>query len=647
MTDDQLALVPEPARAPERVQAAELPIARVVVDSPLSHLDRPFDYLVPADLDDSVVPGCRVKVRFAGRLVDGFCVERVAASEHEGLAWLAKAVSSEPVLRPDVLALARQVADHYAGTLSDVLRLAVPPRQARVEAAQVSVPPTALPDRSSDAWEPFAEASDFLDALAAGRGARAVWSALPGHDPARAAAQAVLATLHAGRGAVVLVPDARDVARWDRALTEVLGEGLHVVLTAAQKPAERYRSYLALARGQVGVALGTRAAAFAPVHDVGLVVIWDDGDDLYAEPRAPYPHAREVLLMRAHAARAGVLLGAYARTAEAQQLVGSRWAGVLEATPADRRTAWPRVEVTDGSLDVGTPVRLPQAVVRAIRRAPGAVLVQVPRRGYRSSLSCQQCREPARCGACQGPLAQAGPHGPLVCRWCGAGVDSWSCPGCGGRTVRSTVVGHVRTAEEFARTFAERTVVTSGGDTVHDRVDDDLALVLATPGAEPRVAGGYALVVLLDTWLMLARDDVRVVEESTRRWFNALSLAARGADAVAVGDAPPLQSLVRADPAGAAARELAERAETRLPPVGRLATVDLDPAEGLDLTGRTWTPHTEVLGPVPVADDVQRLILRCPRAEGAALSAALKTLQAERSAAKLTPLRVRVDPPAF
>ncbi len=100
-------------------------IARVVVDSPLPHLDRPFDYDVPAELVDEVVVGCRVKVRFAGRMADGFVLDLVDVSEHQGkLASLAKVVSSEPVVTPAVAELCRAVADRWAGTLSDVLRLA-------------------------------------------------------------------------------------------------------------------------------------------------------------------------------------------------------------------------------------------------------------------------------------------------------------------------------------------------------------------------------------------------------------------------------------------------------------------------------------------------------------------------------------------
>ncbi|MBA2445305.1 MAG: primosome assembly protein PriA, partial [Nocardioidaceae bacterium] len=136
----QLAQVRSRVRAatpPQRTDlpAPELPVARVAVDIPLAHLDRLFDYVVPLHLHELAAPGGRVKVRFAGRDVDGFVVERVEQSDHPGaLAALRRVVSSETVLHPQVLAVARMVADRYAGCLADVLRMAVPPRHARIEA---------------------------------------------------------------------------------------------------------------------------------------------------------------------------------------------------------------------------------------------------------------------------------------------------------------------------------------------------------------------------------------------------------------------------------------------------------------------------------------------------------------------------------
>jgi primosomal protein N' (replication factor Y) len=620
-------------------------IARVVVDSPLPHLDRPFDYDVPAELSDAVAVGCRVKVRFAGRLADAYVLELAEQSDHLGtLTPLAKVVSPEPVLTEEVAGLCRAVADRFAGSLNDVLRLAIPPRQARVEAHPMPPAVVTAGEFETTAWLPWQSGPSFVEALAAGASPRACWSALPAHDPAEAVAQAVLATVRSGRGAIVCVPDGRDLEHWNRVFTEVLGADVHVVLSAAQKPAQRYRAFLSVARGVTKVVLGTRAAAFAPVSHLGLVAMFDDGDDLFVEPRAPYPHARDVLLIRVLREGCGLLLGGYARSVEAQALVEREWCDDITASAVTRRRVWPTVEAVDG--DAGAPARLPRAVFRAIREVEGPVLVQVPRRGYRTSLACQQCRAPARCAACGGPLQQRGAAESLQCRTCQARPDGWTCPNCRSQAVRAPTVGHLRTAEEYAAAFPDHEIVTSGGSTVLDSIEPGQVIVLATPGAEPRVDKGYSLVVLMDTWLMLARDDIRVVEEAHRRWFNALALARETAPAVAVGDPGLLQALVRADPVGLASRELAERAQTHLPPVGRLAAVD-GPADVLDAwSERPWTQHTEVLGPFD-SDDGPRLILRSPLREGAELAALLHAAQSERSAAKLLPVRVRIDPQSF
>src|SRR5699024_5577922 len=156
----------------------------------------------------------------------------------------------------------------------------------------------------------------------------------------------------------------------------------------------------------------------------------------------------------------------------------------------------------------------------------------------------------------------------------------WSCSHCSSTRLRAPVIGNVRTAEEFAQAFPERLIVTSHGGSAVSQITETDALVLATPGAEPhaQAVGGYALVVLLDTWLSLNRDDMRAVEEAHRRWFNALALTGADGQAVAVGDSDMLQALVRADPVGFAERELADRREVHLPPAARLATIRGDQA---------------------------------------------------------------------
>ncbi|MCW2502881.1 MAG: Primosomal protein, partial [Actinomycetia bacterium] len=378
------------ARRGAQVAAAELPVAHVCVDLPLPHLDRPFDYLVPASADTQVVTGSRVRVRFAGQLVDGYVLGRSAESGHTGrLAFLDRALSGESVLSPEIAAAAREIAARTAGTLADVLRLAIPPRHARAEAKPWPEAAESPAVPGPEHWARYPAGGALLRGLREGRSPRAVWSALPGEDwPARIA-EAMAATAASGRGAVAVVPDARDLDRVGAALTAVLGEGRSVTLSADLGPEERYRRWLVVRRGNVLAVAGTRAAAFAPVRNLGLVVIWDDGDDLHAEPRAPYCHARETLLVRAQLAGAGALLGGFTRTCEAQLLVQTGWAQPVQAERAAIRAAAPRITPLgeDGQLArdaAASSARLPSVAWQAARSALAAgapVLVQVPRRG--------------------------------------------------------------------------------------------------------------------------------------------------------------------------------------------------------------------------------------------------------------------------
>ncbi len=657
--------------------APELPVARVLVDVPLAHLDRPFDYLVPARMHDQVVPGSRVKVRFAGQDVDGFVVERTAESDHTGrLAPLRRAVSAEPVLTPDVASLVGAVAERYAGTRSDVLRLAVPPRHATTEKKPTPPAPGGPgPDvgPSSAWWQRYDGGTGVVAALHEGGSPRAVWTALPGEQWETGFAQAAAATHASGRGAVLCVPDRHDLVRLDCALTEVLGKGRHVVLSAEAGPAERYRSFLAVARGQVRIAVGTRAAAFAPVRDLGLVGLWDDGDDLYAEPRAPYPHTREILLLRAHQTGCAALVGGTARSVEASALVTSGWATELRASREDVRRHAPVVHIAGGSdreleRDPAARVaRLPSTAYAAIRAAleSGPVLVQTPRAGYAEALVCDRCRQAARCRHCAGPLHLPAPHLPPVCRWCGTAEPAWSCAECGGRGLRAPVLGDRRTAEELGRAFPRVPVRRSSGERVLEEVEPTPAIVVATPGAEPRTPGGYAAVVLLDTWLMLARADLRTVEESVRRWFNAATLArpaGDGGQVVAVGDPGEvaLQALVRWDPAGFADREAEERRSAHLPPASRLAVLSgAEEAVEAAVADLVLPPGAELLGPVPDLrpgtpgpepldeEPRVRVVVRVPRHSGAELSRALREMQGVRAARKLPAVRIQVDPYAL
>jgi len=641
-------------------RAEVLPFARVSVDVSLPHLDRTFDYLVSQEQDAAAQPGVRVRVRFAGALVGGFILERADDTEHDGkLSFLERVLGAEPVLLPEVAAAAREVADRWAGSLADVTRLAVPPRHATAERTKSKPPETAVTAPPPSALGRYSGGPELLRELATGT-ARRVWTALPGEWPAEIAAAAA-AVLAAGRGVVIVVPDARDVERMDRALTVALGAGQHVALTAELGPEERYGRFLTLSRGAVRAVVGTRAAVWAPVRDLGLMVVWDDGDDLLAEPRAPYCHARDVAVLRAHRAGASMLLAGHAVTAEGAQLLATGWASEMSPTAPARTRDLPAIRASGGDDELADDeaaraARLPTIGWRTAKDAlqSGPVLIQVPRQGYVPAVACASCRRTAQCKNCAGPLSRVADDAPTVCRWCGVAATSWRCPHCAGLTLRAVVVGARRTAEELGRVFPGFPVRTSGGGKVLARVTEQPALVVATPGAEPIAAGGYAAAILLDGWLMLSRPDLRSAEEALRRWLNAASLVRGSGDGgrvivVAPGELRPVQALLRWQPRWHAERELEDRRSLHLPPAGRMAALT-GPAEAVAefLASAKLPPAAEVLGPVTAIDaepDDERVLVRVPRVRGLELAAALKAAQATRSARKASgSVRVEMDP---
>ena len=695
-------------RAPRSsaVEVADVdPVARVVLDLQPAHLDREYDYLVPAAMADDAVPGARVRARFGPQDVAGYVVARAATSDHDGrLQPLRRVVSSDPVLTPAVLDLARRVAARYAGTVADVLRLAVPPRHARVEAevlarlaeraeadgaarpaadasadraAPGAGPRPAAPggDGWPEVWTPYGTGEAFCRHLLAGQAPRGVWSPLPGLQaaadgaPARvphwaaAIAQAARATLAGGRRALVVVPDARDVDRVCTALGVAGVEGV-VRLQADDGPAPRYRSFLHARHGLASVVVGTRAAMFAPVPDLGLVVLWGDGEETLDEPHAPYPAAREVLAMRSEAEGAGFLLGSPGRTVQAQAMLARGWAAEIAAARAVVRARAPRVRALT-SVELahegpGAAARLPTAAWRTARTAlgRGPVLVQVPRTGYVPVVACAACRTAARCTHCHGPLGLGGARATPQCTWCGRLAGTWRCEECGHDRVRAVRVGSERTAEELGRAFTGvpvRVSASSAPGGILASVVADPALVVATPGAEPVAEGGYAAALLLDAATATAGTDLAMATRALHRWIAAAALVRPGPDGqvLLVGDAAPAPTgaLVRFDPAGLAERELDERRELDLPPAVRVAAVTGDPDAVRAVVDRVGlaTPET-VLGPVDLPGDDRlearvRTVLRVPLADGAELATQLRASLAVRSARREGgTARVQIDP---
>lgn len=628
---------------------AEASIARVLIDSPLPQLDRLFDYEIPLELRESAVPGVRVKVplRSAGRVTDGYIIEITPPGEYGGtLSTIDSVVSPIPVLTPEVWALARRVSDRAAGTASDIIRLAIPPRQVRVEKAFLQA--TEFPQAPPVVAQPVTGYAAGAIEQAITNGSRLAVHAIPGVTKVAAdswvgawavtLAATAATTLANGRSAILVVPDYRDQEQLEAALAVVIPAERVIRVDARQPNPVRYRGFLASLRADSSnpvVIVGNRSAVYAPARDLGLIAVWDDGDPLYSEPLSPYVHARDAALVRQELQGCALVFLSHSRSTDVQRLVEVGWLEHVDMSPVVK----PRVIPTahqHSSDPMAARARIPSTAWKEAKAAleTGPVLVQVSKPGYAPRLSCKDCKRGARCNRCEGPLAQKSAVSPPACSWCGALAVSWKCSTCDGTSLQLSRPGAMRTADELGRAFPGVRVIVSDGERPILEVGDEPALVIATRGAEPIAAGGYSAVLLLDGDSMVARESLRVAEDCLRWWSNAGALAARRAPIVLVGVGGALAStLATWRQADFAHTELADRRELRFPPAVRVATITGE----LDSVATAVAPldlaETDVLGPVDTGEGTVRTIVRFDYSRGHDIAEALRA-EIVRSAAR-------------
>ncbi len=663
--------------------AAGRTVARVLLDSALPQLDHLFDYAVPAELADEIRVGQRVRVPFRSRERKsfGYVIEFVARSEFGGeLAPIADIVTRVPQLTPEVWRLARAVADRAGGSAGDILRLAIPTRQVRVEkqhlaaaeaaaasehAGDVAEAPAAEPPVADSATEsPGTPEAPIASELVMG----ARLALTPSHGPERlhtgewvggwAAQLARLALeVHAlGRSAILVVPDYRDLDQVRDAL-EAYGHADAVRVDSRQSNGERYAGFLRALDSEPRIILGNRSAVYAPAHALGAILFWDDGDPVLAEPLTPYVHARDAALVRAEQSGAGLFFAGHARSAEVQRLVEIGYVRAQEHPP--RRT---RVVHADASLTPDAFAgRVPEFAARTIREGlkTGPVLVQVATPGYAPVAVCGDCGDLARCRACAGPIGFR-VVGRASCRWCGEYASDWRCSSCDSTRLEERGMGSGRTVEQFERQFQGTRVILSDGEHSRERVDGRPALVVATRGAEPLAAGGYRAVVLLDAERLLSIETLRAGEDCLRWWENAAALAAPdGLCLMASGGGPVVRAFVTGRTEEWLRAELRDRHALRYPPLVRVASVSGGPDEvERALQPLRGVPGVDFLGPTPLPSGgvarrpagLVRAIVRFDYAQGGEVASRLRGAlvadaagSASRTRAKSAPGRARPE----
>lgn len=672
-------------------------VARVMIDSDLPHLDRLFDYRIPSKLlaqaassGQEIGPGQMVRVRFAGRLVNGWIAEITHYSSFDGkLAPLSRLVTEAPVVSRQMFQLASHLGKRYAAPAVTLLKAMLPARHATAE--KKTLPQLAAagfhldfdggdrsfnpnptdPTQAASYWEAVPQGKDFLSHLQAGETVRVMWTTAPGIYPgwgenAAALTAAVTAVLASGKSLVLVAPTSNQVEDFKRRLGQLVEPGEIATHLPQDSTATRWRTFLRERAGAVRLVIGTRSAVWAPLANLGAIFVADCSDDRMREPQVPYATVLDVAVRRSHLERTSLVAFGPSTSVAQAGLLASKWARPLGLTLPQLRERSARIEVFDqqereryGSAGQGNlPAQLQGRIRRTLQADEGPVLVHVPHRGWAATVVCQTCQLSARCPGCGGPLA-ADRAGQLQCGWC-ANQPTWKCPECGGHTWSGRRVGSGRTAQELARAFGDFEVVVSDAEHgIVSHLPQRSALVVATPDSEPIADDGYALAVVLNAGAIANRTELWAPQEAMRRWLNVHSLVRPSGQLVVMGLEDPTLAglLVRRDGAAFARHLLTERQELGFYPAATIVALEGDGEDVDEMLTQVELPSgAELIGVVPMVgrDTPQRAgkaptraLLRTPNFGGPQLLERIWQVQQTRSKAHAGLVTVHLNPPSL
>jgi primosomal protein N' (replication factor Y) len=452
-------------------------------------LRRTFTYRVPDARGDGVALGMRVLVPFGRRSVKGTVVEWPAPQPAVGVDVkdLGETLPGSPALDAHLLELTRFVADYYLCSWGEAIEAALPPDPpARKRASRVAAAPRpdskAGPSRGPD---PTPAQSAALRALLPAVGAKAfapflLWGAT-GSGKTEVYLRAAEAALAAGRGVLYLVPEI-GLTPLLVSRIEARFPGQVATLHSAMPPRVRRATWEEVRQGKRRFVVGARSAVFAPLPDLGLIVVDEEHDPSYKQEDAPRYNGRDVAVVRARLAAVPIVLGSATPSLESfHHARRGRYAllslgGRVEDRPMPDVTLVDMREEFRRAGEV-TPLSKPlvAALSACLERGEQALILR-NRRGWAAAILCPACGQRVSCRLCSLALTWHKKERRLRCHGCGRQQPfPAACPACGGEDLRELGEGTERIEDEIAKAVPSARILRMDRDTVrghgsHERI---------------------------------------------------------------------------------------------------------------------------------------------------------------------------------
>ena len=596
------------------------PVAQICVDTGVFHLPDTYDYLVPANLHEFVVPGVFVKVPFGSNEVMGYVQDRkLSELDPAKLKTISKIISPIPLLTEELIEIVGLTCERYACKPWDVIRSAIP---SRVAASEKFYEGKSLPGNSKPAikLEHLVTISKSIDSFPT-------------------LIRKTVEGLSTGQQLLVIVPDERDLKQL---LLSDLGVE-PVIISSDSSKSDRYENYLKIRFENSKLIIGNRSAIFTPLATNSTIMIYNDGDESLYERRFPSWNVRDIAMLRS--GEFSLHFVGASPSLEIVRLVELGWIKKSKEnlTGQIRKTV---VHCSDSSV---SDISLIKAGLKL-----GNVLVVMAETGYVNAIACQKCRNQARC-ECGGKIYLPSKGSELTCAICEKLQKDFVCDWCGGQTIRSISKGSSRFAEEIAKAVPGFRVLLSKGGSRIDSLpkSSENLLVVASYGCEPM--GEYSAIVLKSLENLCNRVDLRSMESARRLIFenrSRLSFKDEGKMYLELAsDNPIAQGVIRNDSYGLALSEIAERKALNLPPFCRIATLTGE-SSAIRRLAQTLEDN-DLFSAIAIQENFRekfgnqnesKLILRSEISRSAEFSEFFRDLARYRGIKALTPLQLKVDP---
>jgi len=619
------------AKAPQKLAnvSKNLPIASVLVDTPVSSLEGIYDYSVPEIFSESAVTGTKVLVEFGAGKAEGLIIERKDKSDQtQKLKPILDLTSPSGMVSETVISHVEMVRNRFGGSFWAVLNSAVPSRVVKEEKIIESV--SSINSTNTSDFSKLRELIGRADLGQLVSKQKLKWGI---NFPIATDPNWFLLEIVKSRAQVsqilLVVPDEKDISTFSQELSNHFGDQF-VELGSHLSKSLRYRNFLKTRYSTPKVIISTRSGVFAPLEKNATVIVLSDLDSSHYELHSPGWNTRDVALLRDH--YTSLIFISPSHSLEIARLIEIGW---LEKKIYKPKNTQRFLTNENGNSYVST-------IKKGISN--GNVLVSVSEKGYANLFLCTKCRNTANC-ECGGKLQIDGSKKIPKCYLCKTEYKNWKCSFCQDNRPYVIAKGIERTAEEIGRAIPKIAILVSSGNKQISSVPTGRHIVVSTAGSEPN--GVYASVVMLDGEKIFNRPSLRAEELAKFHWFSLLSKASNSAEIFLSlpNHHPAVQCLLRGDSLANAATDLNSRDKAKLPPFYRVAVVIGDKPEISKFAENLRNDKTyEITGPITIDSYQSKLLIRVKLAEGSLLVDLLDDVIKVQALKRRKIFSIRFDP---